>query len=77
MTVIGVAVVLNCDGNREIMIVNPIGCETDDQIATKAFVAARNGYPTGCIDITEIRPKQRWFVCGLPADASGECWWQQ
>jgi hypothetical protein len=73
---IGVALVLNCNGNREVMVVNPIGCETEGDITTKAVAAARNGYPQGTIDVVEIRAKQRWFVFGLQADLSGECFWQ-
>lgn len=72
----GFSVVLNCNGTREVMIVNPTGCETECNIATKAVVAARNGYPAGNIDVLEIRPNQLWYVCGLQADESGECWWQ-
>ena len=73
---IGVALVLNCNGNREVMVVNPIGCETEGDITTKAFAAARNGYPQGAIDVVEVRANQRWFVCGPQADLSGECFWQ-
>jgi hypothetical protein len=76
MTMTGFSVVLNCNGHREVMIVNPIGCETEENIITKAFVAARNGYPQGNIDVMEVRQNQKWFVCGLPADATNECWWQ-
>jgi hypothetical protein len=59
------------------MIVNPIGCETEGDVTSKAFVAARNGYPEGTIDFLEVRPAQRWFVCGLQADEQGECFWQK
>jgi hypothetical protein len=76
MTVKGFSLVLNCNGHREVMIVDPIGCETEGDVIAKAFVAARNGYPRGTIDVMEIRPNQNWFVCGLPADASSQCWWQ-
>lgn len=76
MTISGFSVVLNCNGHREVMIVTPVGCETEQDVTAKAFVAARNGYPLGTIEICEVRPNQLWYVCGLPADKDNECWWQ-
>lgn len=76
MLVKGNALVLNCDGYREVLVVNPIGCETEADVCNKAFLAARNGYPTGTIDILEVRPNQGWHVYGLQADVAGECFWQ-
>lgn len=76
MMINGNALVLNCNGNREVLIVNPIGCETESDVCSKAVAAARNGYPMGTIDVLEVRPNQRWFVCGLQADVAGECHWQ-
>jgi hypothetical protein len=72
----GCSVVLDCDGTREVMIVSPLGCESDSDIETKAFLAARNGYPKGMIGVKEIRPNSKWQVYGRQADEAGECFWQ-
>jgi hypothetical protein len=73
-TLRGFRFTLNCNGQRDLLVVGFAGIETEEQAANVAFAAARNGYPTGTIDIVSIQSGS-WCPTGLAANAEGTAVW--
>lgn len=72
-TILGFRVKLICNGHRDSLVVPFAGIESEQEAIARAFCAARNGYPDGPIDVTEIE-SGRWCPTGLYADDKGTVW---
>ena len=72
----GFRVVLECAGQRDIVIVRLDGIETETDAICKAIDAGHLAYPNGSVSLIECTGPDRYFASGMNGTQDGAAVWQ-